>query len=111
MKPVKSLVPLAKWLLRIAAAVIGYVVFLDLALTFSFNDTNYFLALAMVICIVLLLVGGFLKTSSLTVISGLLILLLSVILMFVQGISIDTVMGNFTTAAIGFYFMARGNLG
>ncbi len=111
MEPMKSLVPLGKWLLRITVALIIYTSFLDAALTFSFSGMVYFIALAMVIFAILLLVGGFLKKNSVTVISGLVILILSVILMFIDGISIGTVIGNFATASIGLYFMARGNLG
>ncbi|MGD2033675.1 MAG: hypothetical protein PVF73_01365 [Bacteroidales bacterium] len=110
MEPIRSLVPLAKWLLRIAVALIVYTQFLSTALSFSFDNAYYFLALAMVIFAILLVVGGFLKKHSMTVISGLVLLVLSVILMFTGGISLASIIGNFTTAAIGFYFMARGNL-
>ncbi|MBN2522978.1 MAG: hypothetical protein JXB24_06865 [Bacteroidales bacterium] len=111
MEPMKSLVPMAKWLLRIAVALIVYGAFLNTALSFSFSGAGYYFALAMVIFTILLLVGGFLKKSSMTVISGLVILVLSVILMFTGGISLGSIIANFATAAIGFYFMARGNLG
>jgi hypothetical protein len=44
-----------------------------------------------------------------TVISGLAILVISVIFMFSGGISPGSVIANFSTGAIGFFFMANGN--
>ena len=111
MEPMKSLFPVAKWLLRIAIALVVYSKFLYTALSFSFKGSAYYVSLLMVIFTILLVVGGFLKKSSMTVISGLAILVISIILMFSGGITIDSVAANFLTAAIGFYFMASGNKG
>ena len=111
MEPMKSLLPIAKWLLRLAVALVVYSKFLSTALSFSFKGSAYYVAIFMVVFTILLIVGGFLKKSSMTVISGLGILVISLILMFSGGITIDTVAANFITAAIGFYFMASGNQG
>jgi hypothetical protein len=109
MEPMKSFMPLAKWLFRIAVALIVYSAFLDTALTFSFKGTGFYLALLMVIFSVLLIIGAFLKKSSMTVISGLAILVVSVIVMVSDGISLNSIIANFATGAIGFFFMANGN--
>lgn len=111
MEPMKSLMPIAKWLLRIAVALVVYSKFLGTVLSFSFKGSAYYVALLMVVFTILLLVGGFLKKSSVTVVSGLTILVVSLILMFSGGITIETIAANFITAAIGFYFMASGNKG
>lgn len=112
MRPVKSMVPLAKWLLRIAAAAFVYLNFFNRAIDFSFNNLSYFLALAFVILVILLVVGGFMKTAKMTVISGLLIWIVCLIQLFgVNGFSLDNLLAIFPLTAIGFYFMARGNLG
>jgi hypothetical protein len=113
MKPIKSLVPLAKWLLRIAALGIIYKEgHFDTAVTFSFNGLSYFIALLSVIFVIMLFIGGFLKNSNLTVVSGLLILTLSLIILFAQiGFSIPGLLSILPLGTIGFYFMARGNLG
>jgi hypothetical protein len=113
MKPVKSLVPLAKWLLRIAAIGIVYKSGdFATALTLSFKGISYFFSLAFVVFVVLLFIGGFLKNSNLTVLSGLLLLGLSLLVLFVQiGFSIPGLLSILPIATIGFYFMARGNLG
>ena len=113
MKPVKSLVPLAKWLLRIAALGIVYKAgHFDTVLTLSFKGFSFFVSMALTILVVLLIIGGFLKKSSMTVISGLLILIVSLLVLFIQtGFSIPGLLSVLPLAAIGFYFMARGNLG
>ena len=113
MKPMKSLVPLGKWFLRIAAVAIVYSDgLIEKALEFSFKGMPYFIALALTVLVILLVVGGFLRDANLTVVSGLLIVITSLIALFsVQGFSVPNLIGVFPLASIGFYFMARGNLG
>lgn len=112
MRPVKSMVPLAKWLLRIAVAAIVYLKYFDLAMVFSFKNLGCFVALAMVILAVLLIIGGFMKTAKLTVVSGLIIWIVCLVQLFgVESFTLNNLLGIFPTAAIGFYFMARGNKG
>lgn len=113
MKPIKSLVPLAKWLLRIAAIGIIYKAgHFETAITFAFNSLTYFISLLAVIFVIMLFIGGLLKNSNLTVVSGLLILILSLIILFAQiGFSIPGLLSILPLGAIGFYFMAKGNLG
>ncbi len=113
MKPVKSLVPLAKWLLRIAALGIVFKSgHFNSVLGLSFQGISFYFSLAFSVLAVLLFIGGFLKNSNLTVVSGLLLSVLCVIVLLVQiGFSISGVLSILPLAAIGFYFMARGNLG
>ena len=111
MEPLKSLIPFAKWLLRIAAALVIYSLYFDTAIQFSFNSAEYFIALVAVIFAVLLLVGGFIKKPSMTVTSGLIIFLVSLIMLFLDGADLDSIITHSPTLAVGFYFMARGNRG
>lgn len=112
MRPVKSMVPLAKWLLRIAAAAIVFQKYFDIAIGFSFKGLGYFMALGFVVLAVLLVVGGFMKTAKLTVVSGLLLWIACLIqLLGVDSFTLNNILAIFPLAAIGFYFMARGNLG
>jgi ATP/ADP translocase len=78
------------------------------------------IAAIVVILAVLLLAGGLLNKSSLTVISGLLIFVLFVFLMFShsssffdgsESDSLKNILEKIIPASIGFYFMARGNKG
>ncbi|MBN2485803.1 MAG: hypothetical protein JXB34_07490 [Bacteroidales bacterium] len=110
MKPLKSLQPLSKWLLRLAVAVIVYKSFLDYALTFEFKGLLYFLALLIVLLTVLLFIGAFLKGHTLTMVSGLLLFALIVVkLFFVSGFSFNALLAVFPLAALSFYFFASGN--
>ncbi len=111
MEPVKSFLPFGKWLLRIALAMIIYNQYMDTALTFSFNSAGYFLSAFLVIFGALLLIGGVTKKSDLTVVSGLLIFLLALIMIFIDGFTINRLLIHFPVSAMGFYFMVRGNKG
>lgn len=121
MKPLTSLVPFAKWLLRISFAAFAYIVYFNDAIDFSgyFAQVNIIAAIVVILA-VLLLAGGLLNKPSLTVISGLLILILFVFLMFSPGSSLfaeseadplKNILEKIIPASIGFYFMARGNKG
>jgi hypothetical protein len=111
MEPIKSFVPLAKWFLRVALLIFVYVAYYETVMSFDFSSKSFFIALAMIVMTILLFFGGFLNSPTLTVISGALIFLLSVAQMFLGGISFAIVLSYFTPAALGFYFLARGNKG
>jgi len=111
MNPIKSLVPIAKWFLRVSVAIILYDFYFKLFEKFSFNSFEFFIAFVLIVCAVTIIVGGFLKNNTLTVVSGLVICVLSVLMIFVDGLEFDVILKHFVPAAIGFYFMARGNLG
>lgn len=112
MRPVKSLVPFAKWLLRIAVAAYVYLEYFDKAAGLSFKSLSYFTALTFLVLAVLLIIGGFMRTAKLTVVSGLLIWIVCLVQLFgVQSFSLSNLLALLPLAAIGFYFMARGNQG
>jgi len=111
MNPIKNLVPLAKWFLRISVAIILYDFYFKMFEKFNFDSLEYFIALVLVVCAVTIIVGGFLKKCTVTVVSGLVICALSVLMIFVEGFEFDVLLKHFVPASIGFYFMARGNLG
>jgi len=111
MNPIKSLVPVGKWLLRVAVAIVLYSYYFKMFEKFKFDSLEYIIAFVLVVCAVTIIVGGFLKNNTLTVVSGLVICALSVIMIFADGLEFDIILKHFVPAAIGFYFMARGNLG
>jgi hypothetical protein len=111
MKPLKNLIPTAKWLLRVSALIIIYQKHFDEAATFDFNSLHYFVALALVIASVTLIVGGFSKNTLMTVLSGLAICVFSIIMMFVKEFDLYALLDQFVPASLGFYFLARGNQG
>jgi len=111
MTPFKSLVPIAKWFLRIAVLVIAYQRYLDTTLSFSFSGMYYFIAALFVIFSILLFIGGFMLNASQTVVSGMAICIISLVLVFNGGFTLNKLLAQFVPAALGFYFMARGNRG
>jgi len=111
MEPLKSLVPFAKWLLRITLGLAVYSIHFSRVLNFDLSSVNWFISTLITLFAVLLLVGGFLKKSKLTVVSGLILFVLSVIMFFLAEPSLSSGILHSTPAAIGFYFMARGNKG
>ena len=109
MKPVKSLRTLSYWLLRLAAASIIYVQFFHTFIDFKIKELSFLIAALYVIFAVLLFIGGFLSSARLTVVCGLIILILSIVKMFLAGISIYSIINNLTLASLGLYFLANGN--
>jgi len=111
MEPIKGFMPIARWLLRLSLGIVVYKYFFDTFLTFSFNNLNYFMALLFMIFTVLLIIGGLLKKNATTVISGMVIFILSIAMIFMGQVNLEKVLTYFLPAAIGFYFMAAGNKG
>jgi quinol-cytochrome oxidoreductase complex cytochrome b subunit len=109
MEPIKGFMPIAGWLLRLSLGIVVYLHFFDTFLTFSFNNLNYFMALLYIIFTILLIIGGLLKKNATTVISGMVIFILSIAMIFMGQVSIEKVLAYFMPAALGFYFMAAGN--
>lgn len=111
MKPLKSLAPLAKTLLRITVAILVVSFYFDRLTNPDLTSVYWFISVVIVIFAVLLLVGGFVKKASLTVVSGLIICILSIIMMFIHGIDMNSVVTHIAPATLGFFFLARGNKG
>ncbi len=111
MEPLKSLLPLAKWMLRITAALLIYSLYFKILPEVDLTSVNWFISVLQVVFGILLLAGGFGKKSKLTVVAGLLIFILSVIMMFLGGVDLNSVIRHIAPASIGFYFMACGNKG
>ena len=83
MNPVKNLLPIARWFLRISVLVVVFTTYFPIVETLSFDTLSYFIALAFVVFGVLLFVGGFMTNSNMTVVSGLVVFILSMIVMFI----------------------------
>lgn len=109
MKPIKSAHSLAKWLLRIASAMLVYSQYFKTFQRFSFNNLDYFIAFVMVIVTIFFVVGGFLKNSSITVVSSLILFILSLILIIISGFQFSVIIENIGILSISLFFVARGN--
>lgn len=111
MKPFKSGIAFSKWLMRIAILALTSVVYYSAFETFNLRDLDFIIAAAFLLFSVLLIIGGFLRKSSLTVISALLLLILSVfelITKYSGGLKSSYAV-YFLVIAISFYFISKGN--
>jgi hypothetical protein len=110
MKPLKSGLTFANWLLRIAIALLIVICFVDDLKNFNFEKLNFYIAALFILCGILIFVGGFSSKSSITVLSGFLITglcIYQIILNFSGNIS--SIASLFVIMAIGFYFACSGN--
>jgi len=111
MKPLKKLLPVALWLLRCSVLLFAYTVFFDEILSFSFKGIHYFVSVGFFLSTVLLFVGGFMKKPSMTVFSGLVLLILSGYKIFdLFDLQALVSLSPFVVvAAVGLLFAAVGN--
>lgn len=111
MQPFKYGQVIAIWLLRISLVLFLFLGNINKLSPIDFQSIRFYLAFALVIFAVLLLVGGFLSKPGLTVISGLIIFLVSayqLVVSFNGKIDISYVLLLFPLS-IGFYFLCNGN--
>jgi hypothetical protein len=111
MKPLKTTTPLARWLLRLSLAVFIFFAYFGTFKKLEFGNLEFYFASVYVIFGVLLFIGGFLSKSSLTVLSGFIIFLLSVYLLIktFSGDISEHMLGYLLPASIAFYFLSTGN--
>ena len=111
MEPVRSLYALSTWLLRVALLVLVYIIFFTTLRSPDVNHVPFWIAAGFSLFSMLLFVGGFMKKSSLTVITAVILALgciykIVMYYAFSQNVSIAIflVMG-----AISLFFFANGN--
>lgn len=74
MDAAKSLYGISTWILRIAVLVILYMIFFVELRNPDFNNKNFWISSAYVFSGILLFIGGFLKKSTVTIISSVLLI-------------------------------------
>lgn len=109
MKPFKVAVSLANWLLRLALAAYLIFTYWNSFTAFQLELTSFWYAAIYVVFAALLIIGGFIPEQALTVISGLIIMLLSVVLIFITYITFYSTLQYLLPATVGFYFFCKGN--
>lgn len=111
MEPLKFAFPVASWLLRIAVLITVYMIFFVTFRSFDTSSTAFWIACGFGLFAILLFVGGFMKSSNLTVISALILTLgcaykIVMHFFFNEG-SFIAIYGIF--AALSLYFATTGN--
>jgi len=111
MKPIKGLIPFAIWLIRLAVLFFVFNDFFRPLKTFDFTSIRFYVAIAFYLFAFLLLIGGFMKKPSITVLSGLMLFLASVYEIIIRSSSgILSEIAQFSViATISFYFFTAGN--
>ncbi len=111
MKPVKSLEPTAKWLLRIGVLLFVVAHYWDIFKKFEINSIHSLLILLFFLFGTLLFIGGFRKNASLTVVSGLLVFAISAyyIIRGFAGVFDQDLLLYIFPASVGLFFFSKGN--
>ena len=111
MRPVKSLLPASRWLLRISLLTYLVLQHGKTILNLQYETQTFYIALAFVLFGVLLFAGGFTSKPSLTVVSALLLSLLFayyIYLGFVPQVTLPQVL-NVMLLSVSLYFMSSAN--
>ena len=111
MKPFKSALPFATWVLRITFAAYIFISNIKGVNPINLESINFYLSLAMLILSVLLIVGGFMSKQTITVLSAIII---GLILIYRLVIPLPDLMAVSTfkqvlLIALSFFFISRGN--
>lgn len=111
MKPLKFVVPIANWLLRFSIAIIVYDRSWFTLEKLEIENQHFYFALAMALSTFALLLGGFFKKNTTTIISAFILFGLSLAFVFIGGFTLGKLFENLVPAAISLYFVSRGNAG
>jgi hypothetical protein len=111
MKPVRFLLPLSTFLLRVGVAFFIFVMYFHHVLDFNFEQVQFYISSLFSIFGVLLVMGVFAKRHTLTVLSALILFLLSLYELFT--FTGDWVTINFSAilfmALIALFFLSYGD--
>lgn len=109
MKPIKSLIPLSVWLMRIGLVLYAYHAYFKTFTRFNLNQLNFYLASLFLTFSAVLFITGLKKSTTLTVISGFVITIISIyniVGIIEKGIN-TTLILNFLIASIALYFLSN----
>ena len=111
MKPLKSLLQFATWLMRLSVAFFVMLNFLHTLKLLEFKSIQFYIALVFSLFSVLLIIGGFLSKPALTVFSGIMLFFASVyeiVILSSAGVTVE--LGMYAViATTALYFVAAGN--
>jgi len=111
MKPFKSGAILAAWLLRILLVWFIYKNYFQTFTSFDLKSISFYIGAAYLLFGLLLLVGGFIQKSTLTMFSGLAIFVLPIVQLirdFPDDLSNELLL-YLIPLSVGFYFFTSGN--
>ena len=108
MKPIKSLLPVSIWLMRIGLLLFAYSEYFKTFTKFHLDDFGFYIATLFLISAAIIFITGFIHRATLTVVSGLVIALISVynIIINIDGGLDTTLVVNIIIASIALYFLS-----
>lgn len=109
----KSAAPIANWMFRVSFLLYGILYNWEVFNTLAFTSKSFVLAAIFIVLSVLLFVGGFMKTTTMTVLSALGLVCLSVSHIIIQwnGNISQALAVQLLILSVAFYFLASGNNG
>jgi hypothetical protein len=111
MKPFKSGIVIAAWLLRITLAWFIYKHYFQPFTDFAWKTFGFYIAAAYLLFGILLLAGGLMQKATLTVVSGLVLFILPII-QLIRSFPEDAgsvLLIYLIPVSVGFYFFSAGN--
>ncbi|MCG9909705.1 MAG: hypothetical protein MH137_00260 [Flavobacteriales bacterium] len=113
MNAMKSAAPIANWLFRVSFLLYGVLANYQTFSSFDFTSKAFVLGTLFMVLSVLLFVGGFFKTDTMTVLSalGLVCLSVSQIIISWNGDITQVLAVQLLIVSVAFYFLAGGNNG
>ncbi len=109
MQPIKALLPLSIWLMRIGLILYAYDEYFKTFSKFNLDKVEFYIAALFLVFSAIIFVTGIKKRAALTVISGFVITLISIynVISTIDG-GLDTgLILNFLIASIAIYFLAN----
>lgn len=109
MQPIKALLPVSIWLMRIGLILYAYEEYFRTFTKFHLDQVDFYIASFFLVFSALIFVTGFIRRAALTVISGFIITLISIynIINTIEG-GLDTgLILNFLIASIAVYFLSN----
>lgn len=109
MEPIKALLPLSVWLMRIGLISYAYVEYFKRFTKFNLDKVDFYIAAFFLIFSAIIFVTGFKKRTALTVISGFVITLISIynIINTIDGGLDSDLILNFLIASIAIFFLSN----
>lgn len=112
MKAMKGAVNLANWIIRVALVLVLILSFYKSAQAVFQGNTSLdnLLGLITVVVAIFLLIGGFMKSYTMTIVSGLILAVIFVLLIFRDWVGLNEIFAlHLLMAGTALYFAAAGN--
>jgi hypothetical protein len=111
MKPIKSLTPVAEWLMRSGIVLFAVLYYFEILEIKNFKSVMFYISLGYILFAILLFIGGFLRKTPLTLISSLALILFTGYQTFIfvkSGIDYNFAVFVIIGSSL-FHFLAKGN--